>query len=201
MGNKSSKKKGRDEKDKPVKISTSDNEEEKEEPDHMPEALPPINSSSATLHRDSSFSRQPKKKSQSMQDLNPKSNLGESLDNTNSVTGHIISDIKTYYSYEAKDQLGKGHFGKVYRATNVQHGYVVALKVVAKSGLKGNRLASLRNEINIMKSLKHDNIVRLYEALEDTQNVYFAVELCTGGELFNAIVSQPEAHFTVCECW
>ena len=69
-------------------------------------------------------------------------------------------------------------------------------KIVSKKAVKGNRLASLQNEINIMMIMKHDNIVRLYEALEDAQNVYFAVEICTGGELFNAIVAQPEAHFT-----
>ena len=106
------------------------------------------------------------------------------MTNSQSVTGKIISNIKDYYTYEDSDQLGKGHFGKVYRATNVQHGYVVALKIVSKKAVKGNRLASLQNEINIMMIMKHDNIVRLYEALEDAQNVYFAVEICTGGELF-----------------
>ena len=131
-----------------------------------------------------------------MQELNPKSTLSPSLDASNSVTGHIIDNISDYYTYNESDQLGKGHFGKVYRATNVQHGYVVALKIVSKRAVKGNRLASLQNEINIMGKLQHDNIVRLYEALEDVQNVYFAVEICTGGELFNAIVAQPESHFT-----
>ena len=112
-----------------------------------------------------------------------------------SVTGILIKDIKTYYQWTRRDQLGKGHFGKVYRAVNKQHGYTVALKAVSKRGLRGSRLASLQNEINIMKLLKHENIVHLYEVLEDSSNVYFAIELCTGGELFDAITNAPDAHF------
>ena len=137
-----------------------------------------------------------KKKTHSLNDATLKSVLTDHIEDPESVTGTLIQNINDYYTYTDSDQLGKGHFGKVYRATNVQHKYVVALKVVSKRAVKGNRLASLRNEINIMMMMKHDNIVRLYEALEDAQNVYFAVELCTGGELFNAIVAQPEAHFT-----
>ena len=36
----------------------------------------------------------------------------------------------------------------------------------------------------------HPAIVRLYESLEDTSNLYLAMELCRGGELFDAIISR-----------
>lgn len=194
MGNKSSKKKKKQEEaDAKAAQAKSTQSTSKE----TPEALPSSSSTDGDgLHNRTPSFRAVKTKTQSLNENTQKSVLKDSVTNSQSVTGKIISNIKDYYTYEDSDQLGKGHFGKVYRATNVQHGYVVALKIVSKKAVKGNRLASLQNEINIMMIMKHDNIVRLYEALEDAQNVYFAVEICTGGELFNAIVAQPEAHFT-----
>ena len=40
-----------------------------------------------------------------------------------------------------------------------------------------------------MKRMDHPNIVRLFETFEDHKNIYLILELCTGGELFDAIVS------------
>ena len=46
----------------------------------------------------------------------------------------------------------------------------------------------LEDEINVMKILDHPNIVRLYETFEDSRSIYLIVELCTGGELFDAVL-------------
>ena len=46
-----------------------------------------------------------------------------------------------------------------------------------------------------MRSLpKHPNIVTFKEAFEDNEAVYFVMELCEGGELFDRIVSK--GHYT-----
>ena len=43
------------------------------------------------------------------------------------------------------------------------------------------------NEFEILKSLDHPNIVRLYEMYLDDKNFYVISEYCEGGELFNRI--------------
>lgn len=62
---------------------------------------------------------------------------------------------------------------------------------------------------NIMKSMDHPNIIKLYETFapsarrlsgksleEDRKHIYLAMELCTGGELFDRIIEAPwsDAH-------
>ena len=46
------------------------------------------------------------------------------------------------------------------------------------------------NEVEILKSLDHPNIVKIYEFFEDSNNFFIVTELCTGGELFERIVDQ-----------
>eukprot|EP00438_Fugacium_kawagutii_P030375 Skav226472 [mRNA] locus=scaffold4441:25779:38350:- [translate_table: standard] len=39
-----------------------------------------------------------------------------------------------------------------------------------------------------MKSMDHPNIIKLQETFEDRKHIYLAMELCTGGELFDRII-------------
>lgn len=45
----------------------------------------------------------------------------------------------------------------------------------------------LKFEIDILKSLQHPNIVRLYEVYENNSSIYMVTELCDGQELFDVI--------------
>ena len=40
-----------------------------------------------------------------------------------------------------------------------------------------------------MVETDHPNIIRLYEEIEDDRNIYLVMEECTGGELFDYILS------------
>lgn len=57
--------------------------------------------------------------------------------------------------------------------------------------------ALLTNEIMVMKRIvdsvaPHDNVVDLYDVYEDSAGVHLVLELCSGGELFDRIVSQKQ---------
>ena len=54
--------------------------------------------------------------------------------------------------------------------------------------------AEILKQINILKTLDHPNIIKIYEFYSTDKYVYIINELCTGGELFNKIVEVK--HFT-----
>lgn len=71
----------------------------------------------------------------------------------------------------------------------------MAVKTIPKAKVRS--LQMLRNEIDIMKTLDHPSIIKLYDAFEDDDSVHLVMELCKGGELFERIIrgrlDEPEA--------
>lgn len=56
-------------------------------------------------------------------------------------------------------------------------------------------LAGIIKEIAIMRMLQdHPNVVKLQDVFEDDTHFYLVMELCSGGELFDQIISK--GHFT-----
>lgn len=48
----------------------------------------------------------------------------------------------------------------------------------------------LYNEIKILKTINHPNIIEIYDIMEDYENLYIITELCLGGELLQSIKSK-----------
>ena len=48
-------------------------------------------------------------------------------------------------------------------------------------------------EVDILRSLDHPNILKLFEFYEDGRNYHLVTEMCTGGELFDRIIEK--GHF------
>ena len=57
-------------------------------------------------------------------------------------------------------------------------------------------LGQLKEEVNILVSLDHPNIVRLEEVYESERVIYLVFERLSGGELFDRLDEQPEYHYT-----
>merc|ERR1719473_1499620 len=87
-----------------------------------------------------------------------------------------------------KGMLGEGSFGTVYKAREKHSGSIRAVKAIQKSRIK--KPGRFQEEIDLMKTLDHPNIIRLYEHFEDSQYVYCVLQLCCGGELLDKIVDE-----------
>lgn len=94
------------------------------------------------------------------------------------------------YEIETLTQ-GSGAFAVVHKARDRQTGAVRALKVVPKEAGRG---VAFRNEVENHIQLDHPNIVKVFETLEDSNNLYLAMEFCSGGELFDLI--KEHSHFS-----
>lgn len=85
--------------------------------------------------------------------------------------------------------LGKGSFGFVYKAKHKYSESFRAVKVLKKESLDQNSAKKLMHEVEILKSLDHPNIIKIFEVFEDQNSINLITELCTGGELFDRIVA------------
>jgi calcium-dependent protein kinase len=65
----------------------------------------------------------------------------------------------------------------------------VAVKLFNKAKLKKEQVARIREEVKILTTLDHPNIVKYYQTYEDTKYMYLVMEFCPGGELFDRIAA------------
>lgn len=86
-------------------------------------------------------------------------------------------------------ELGSGAMGTVYKAIYVPDGRVVAVKIV-NFGLSGNESALQRfeREANILKQLKHPNIVRLFASGRYKGTPFIAMEFIEGESLDHVLL-------------
>jgi len=100
-----------------------------------------------------------------------------------------------FHDYDLGEQIGQpGQFGRARKAKRKSDGKLFAAKVISKSRFryKANHdmvFADLRDEIAILRQLDHPNIVKLEDVYEDRQNLFLVMEICSGGELYDRIVS------------
>lgn len=61
----------------------------------------------------------------------------------------------------------------------------MAIKRVEQSMISKDKYlkASLESEINIMRKLKHPNIVKLFDVVTTNNSIYLVMEFCAGGDL------------------
>lgn len=98
--------------------------------------------------------------------------------------------IQDVYNMDKK-KLGEGSYGSVCKGVHKATEVVRAIKTIAKGKMKN--VERFKKEIAIMKIMDHPNIIKLFETFEDHHNIYLAMELCSGGELFERIISS--GHF------
>ncbi|GAA6106663.1 serine/threonine-protein kinase H1-like [Tachysurus ichikawai] len=90
--------------------------------------------------------------------------------------------------YDIKALIGRGSFSHVVR---VEHRYThqpFAIKLLEVGKHKGRDTCHV--ELGILQRVHHANIIRLVEVFETPHRVYLVLELATGGELLDRVVSR-----------
>eukprot|EP00698_Gefionella_okellyi_P016758 TRINITY_DN4816_c0_g1_i2.p1 TRINITY_DN4816_c0_g1~~TRINITY_DN4816_c0_g1_i2.p1 ORF type:complete len:403 (+),score=70.18 TRINITY_DN4816_c0_g1_i2:108-1316(+) len=103
--------------------------------------------------------------------------------------------LKQVNQYIFGDDLGSGAFSKVKLCTSTEDELEYAVKMMNKSILARRRfglgqtsaLDSVKREIAILKKLNHENVVRLYEIIDDpsSEKLYLVMEHMPGGALMS----------------
>ncbi|MCA9031538.1 MAG: protein kinase [Planctomycetaceae bacterium] len=87
------------------------------------------------------------------------------------------------WPFEVIDQIGEGGMGVVYRARYVINGRIVALKMLPADVSDETVLARFEREVEVLKNLKHPNIVRCFGGACENDRRFYAMELVEGGTL------------------
>ena len=105
----------------------------------------------------------------------------------------FITDISEFLpskKYKILDKLGSGSFGKVYLAQNKYTKEKVAMKEIKKANKDLLSDGEIKDEIEILKSLDHPDIVRIIESYNTKDSYVLVTEYCEGGELYDQVRNQ-----------
>uniref|UniRef100_A0A061REP4 Calcium/calmodulin-dependent protein kinase kinase n=1 Tax=Tetraselmis sp. GSL018 TaxID=582737 RepID=A0A061REP4_9CHLO len=125
--------------------------------------------------------------------------VGDGLDSnfreTSTLKKVMVSGKMMLNQYMVIKTLGKGNFGTVRLCFNLNDKKLYAIKTLNKKTLTKNRglkkrkdadpLADLKREVAIMKKLRHPNLVRLFEVIDDplSTKLLMVMEHVQGGPI------------------
>ncbi len=99
--------------------------------------------------------------------------------------------IKRIGEYQLKREVGRGAFATVYKGTTERmsgvgqdgKGNKIAVKEIPRKNLTDKLLDSLKQEIDILKSITNENVIKLHGVKKTEKNFYLIMEYCEGGDL------------------
>ncbi|MFS7992889.1 putative protein kinase STE-STE20-Pl family [Helianthus anomalus] len=94
--------------------------------------------------------------------------------------------------YELLHELGKGSYGSVYKARDLQTSEMVAIKVISLSeGEEGYE--EIRGEIEMLQQCSHPNVVRYLGSYQGEEYLWIVMEYCGGGSVADLMNVTDEA--------
>jgi len=90
-----------------------------------------------------------------------------------------MDDIRSVF--QRRGVLGSGASCRVLKAFHPEKGTDVALKEISRA--EASNLKRFRQEVEVLGTLQHPNIVRMEDCFVDDENYYVATEYCSGGTM------------------
>ena len=97
-------------------------------------------------------------------------------------------DPRVMAKYEIKALIGRGTFNKIVQVERKGSKQAFAIKIIDVKEKK--RKEKCDSELQVLRRVRHDYIVHLVEVFETPGMRYMVMELATGGELFDRIISR-----------
>ncbi|KAF8939807.1 hypothetical protein BGZ58_008639 [Dissophora ornata] len=96
--------------------------------------------------------------------------------------------------YDALESIGSGSFGLIRKVRRKTDGKILARKEIDYRKMSTKEKEQLVAEVNILKDLKHPNIVEFLERVIDREHsfIYILMEYCEGGDLAAVIRRHKE---------
>ncbi|XP_061742855.1 serine/threonine-protein kinase Nek2 [Nerophis ophidion] len=91
--------------------------------------------------------------------------------------------------YQVLNTIGSGSYGKCQKIRRRSDGKVLVWKELDYGTMAESEKQMLVSEVNLLRELKHPNIVRYYDRIIDRTNttLYIVMEYCQGGDLASLI--------------
>ncbi len=106
--------------------------------------------------------------------------------------GGAAADPPEAAGYEILREIGRGGMGVVYQARQIALNRIVALKMILSGAqIRPQEHARFLAEAEVIASLKHPNIVQIYEIGEAGGRPYFSLEYVDGGTLAQRLHGIP----------
>lgn len=103
-------------------------------------------------------------------------------------------EIKQIGKYNIINELGSGAFGKVFSARHILTNELVAIKILDKLALTKTPedFELAQQELEILKIVRHKNIVQLYEIIETERYIFIVMEYCDGKDFMDYIIKKSK---------
>uniref|UniRef100_A0A8D3BZ74 Si:ch211-27e6.1 n=1 Tax=Scophthalmus maximus TaxID=52904 RepID=A0A8D3BZ74_SCOMX len=95
-------------------------------------------------------------------------------------------------TYDIKALIGRGSFSRVVRVEHRATRRPSAIKMMEVEAPEGREVCAA--ELAVLRRVSHANVIQLVEVFQFPRRVYMVLELATGGELLDRVVSR--GHFT-----
>ena len=104
-------------------------------------------------------------------------------------------------NYEVLSQIGKGNFGTITKVLRKSDKKILVWKELDYGQMSEKEKQQLVSEVNILRELKNQNIVRYHDRIIDKKNakIYIIMEYCEGGDLGQLIKRCKKTKETIAE--
>ncbi|KAI9308399.1 kinase-like domain-containing protein, partial [Cunninghamella echinulata] len=92
-------------------------------------------------------------------------------------------------NYFLEETLHKSEFGKIKLGIHTDSQQKFAIDVIKRNKV-GEKISSVNQQIDILSSLKHPNIIKLIDTINTTKRIGIVLEYASGGDLFEYVLSR-----------